>query len=67
MCHIRTKNNEINRLRKRCLRLIYNGKKSSFQELLEIDSFVSIHDRNLRTLVIEMYIIYDGISPTIMN
>ena len=67
MYHIRTKNNEINRLRKRCLRLIYNGKKSSFQELLEIDSFVSIHDRNLRTLVIEMYVIYHGISPTIMN
>ena len=33
MCHNRTKNNKIN---KRCLRLIYNDKKSFFGELLEI-------------------------------
>ena len=67
ICHNRTKNNKINRLYERCLRLIYNYKKSSFEELLDIDSFVSIHDRNLRALEIEMYKIDDGISSTIMN
>ena len=36
MCHNRTKNNKINRLHERCLRLIYNDKKSSFEQLLEI-------------------------------
>ena len=46
---------------------MYNDKKSSFEELLEIDSSVSIHDRNLRTLAIEMYKIYHRISLTIMN
>ena len=56
MCHNLTKNNKINRLHERCLRLINNDKKSSFEELLEIDSSVSVHDRNLR-----------AISPTIMN
>ena len=67
MCHNRTKNNKINKLHERCLCLIYNDKKSSFEQLLEIDSSVSIHDRNLRALATEMYKIYHGISPTIMN
>ena len=52
---------------KRCLRLISNDRKSSFEQLLEIDSSVSVHDRNLRALATEMYKIYHTISPTIMN
>ena len=67
LCHNCTKNNKKNSLSERCLRLIYNDKKSSFEELLEIDSSVSIHDRNLRALSIEIYKIYHCISPTIMN
>ena len=38
-----------------------------FDELLEIDSSVSIHVRNLRTPAIKTHKIYHGISPTIMN
>ena len=34
MCHNCTKNNKINRFHERCLRLIYNNKKSSFKQLL---------------------------------
>ena len=62
-----TKNNKINRLHERCLHLIYNEKKSSFEELMETDSSVSVHNRNLRALATEMYTIYHGISPTIMS
>ena len=50
MCHKRTKNDKINKLYERCLRLIYNDKKSSFEELLEVDGSVSVHDRYLETL-----------------
>ena len=56
MCYNRTKNNKINRLHEKCLHLKYNDKKSSFEQLLEIDSSVSVHDRNLRALATEMYI-----------
>ena len=49
MCNNHTKNNKINRVHERCLRVIYND------------------NRNLRTLAIEMYKIYHGISPTFMN
>ena len=64
MCHNPTKYSKINRLHERCLRFIYNDKKSSFEELLEIDSSVSIRDRNLRAFAIA---IYHGITPIIMN
>ena len=67
MCHNRTKNSKINRLHEKCLLLIYNDKKSFFEESLETDSSVSVHDRNLRARATEMYKIYHGISPTIMN
>ena len=35
MLHNRTINNKINRLHQRCLRIVYNDNKSSFQELLD--------------------------------
>ena len=51
----------------RHLRSIYDDEKSFFKELLEKDSSVSIHDRNLRALAIQMYKIYYGMAPTIMD
>ena len=67
MCHNRTKNNKVNRLHERCLCLTYSDKRFSFEELLEIDSSVSVHDRNLRALATEMCKINHNISPIIMN
>ena len=61
MCHNRTKSNM-----KMSSFNVMTKKKSSFEKLLEIDSSVSIHDKNLRTLAIEMYKIYHGISPTMI-
>ena len=40
-------------LHKSCLRLIYSDKQLTFEELLEKDDCVSIHIRNLQTLVID--------------
>ena len=47
--------------------LLYNNKKSSFHDLLEKDSSVSIHHRNLRALATEMYKIYNGMTPEIVT
>ena len=60
MCHNRTNNKKINRLHERCLRLIYNDKKSSFKDLLEKDGSVSIHYRNLRTVAVELFKVFKG-------
>ena len=63
MCHSRTNNRRIDRLHERCLRIIYNDKQSSFKELLEKDSSVSIHERNVQILTTEMYKVSNNFSP----
>ena len=67
MFHSRNLNNKINRLHERCLRVIYNDKTSSFEQLLKNDNSVSIHHRNIQTLAIEMNKVTNGLSPEIMN
>ena len=67
MCHSRENNTKINRLHERCLRTIYNDKQSSFNELLEKDGSVSIHERNLQVLAAEMYKISNGLSARLMK
>ena len=65
MYHNRTNNNKTNRLHQRCLRLIYNDKKSFFKDLLENKRSVSIHHKNLRTLAVELPKVFKGLSPVI--
>ena len=67
MCHNRTTNRKINRLHERCLRIKYNDKQSSFKMLLEKDSSVSIHDKNIQCLATEMYKVSNGLSPPIIS
>ena len=65
MCHNRTNNNKINRLHERCLRLLYNDKKSSFEDLLQKYESISIHHRNLRTLIAELFKVFKALNPVI--
>ena len=67
MCYSRENNRKINRLHKRYLRIIYNDKQSSFNELLEKDGSVSIHERNLQVIAAEMYKISNGLSTLLMK
>ena len=67
MLHSRRLNNKINRLHDRCLRVVYNNNQNTFEELLELDNSVSIHYKNLQCLAIELYKIFNDISPDIMK
>ena len=67
MFHSRCLNNKINRLHERCLRMIYNGKISNFEELLNKVNSVSIHHNNIHALAIEMYKVANDMSPVVMN
>ena len=67
MLHNRRNNNIIRNLHERCLRLIYNDKNSSYEELLTKDGSVSIHHRNIQALATEFYKIKNGISPELFT
>ena len=66
MLHSRSNNNKIKHLHERCLRLIYNDKQSSYEELLIKDGTVSIHHRNIQTLATEMFKVKNEMSPEII-
>ena len=65
MCYNRSLNHKINRLHKRCTRIIYSDKKSSFDEFLDKDESVSIHHQNIQKLGIEMFKVLNGENPQI--
>ena len=63
MLHSRSNNNKIKHLHERCLRLIYNDKQSSYEELLIKDGTISIHHRKIQTLATEMFKVKNEIFP----
>ena len=67
MCHSRENKNKINRLHERCLRIIYNDKRSSFNALLEKDGSVLIHERNIKILATEMFKVSKNLAQTQMH
>ena len=67
MCHNRMTNGKVNRLHERYLCIIYNDKQLSFEILLEKDGSHSIHDRNIQSLITEMYKISNMLSPSVVS
>ena len=60
-------NTKINPLHDQCLEIVYNDKKSNFNELLVKDGSVFIHYQNLQKLAVEMFKVTRGLSPEIVN
>ena len=63
MFHSRTLNHKINKLHERALRIVYKNDELTFQQLLEKDNSLTIHDRNLQKLAVEMYKVKHNLSP----
>ena len=63
----RSSNNKINRLHERCLCIVYNNKKSHFEDLLKRDSSVSTHSQNKRLFAIKMFKVFKDIAPQIVK
>ena len=66
MFHSRSINTKINNLHFRALRIVYKDESLSFQNLLDKDNSITIHQRNLRSLATEMFKVTTGLSPTFM-
>ena len=61
-------NNRISKIHEKVLRLVYKDKTNlSLDDLLKKDKSVSIHQRNLQTLVIEIYKARNDLGPEIMK
>ena len=60
-------NSRINKLHHRALRVVYRDVVSPFEELLRKDRSVTIHHRNLRFLVTEIYKVKNGTTPSFMS
>ena len=63
----RTMNNKMNNLHERALRILYKDDISSFENLLEKDNSIKIHDRNIKLLVKEMHKVYNNILPNALG
>ena len=60
-------NDKINSIHKRALRLVYLDFDMSFVELLKKDKSVTIHQRNIQLLAIEMFKVVKNLGPDIMK
>ena len=60
-------NDKINSIHKRTLQLVYLDYTSSFEDLLKKDNSVTIHQRNIRLLAIEMFKVVKGLGPGIVK
>jgi hypothetical protein len=60
-------NNKINSIHKRALRQVYSDFTSSFAELLEKDNSVTVHQRNIQLVAIEMFKAAKKLCPRIVQ
>ena len=67
MFHSRKMNNRINKIHEISLRIVYKDNASTFRELLQKDNSVSIHERNIQNLAIELYKVINGFSTELMS
>ena len=66
MFHDKNINNKINRIQERALRIAYKDNNSPYEKLLENDNSVSIHQKNLQLLMVEIYKTRNHLNPSFM-
>ena len=67
MFHSRALNNKVSTIHERSLRITYNDRTSTFEELLRKDNSVTIHHRNLQVLATELCKVENNMDPEIVN
>ena len=60
-------NDKINKLHERALRLVCKNENLTFDELLDLDNSITVHQKHLQKLAIEMYKAKHHISPIPMQ
>ena len=67
MFHDRGLNAKVNKIQERALRIVYKNSHADYESLLKLDNAVSIHQRNLQYLMIEIYKTKRSPNPSFMS
>ena len=67
MFHDRCLNAKVNKIHERALRIVYKDSHADYEALLTFDNAVSIHQRNLQYLMIEIYKTKHNLNPSFMS
>ena len=67
MFHSQSLNNRISHIQRRALRITFQDYNSFFKELLRKDNFLTIHQRNLKLLVTQIFKVKIGCVPVIIK
>ena len=67
MFHSKHLNAKIDKIQERALRIAYKDFDSSFEYLLERDNSVTIHAKNLQTLLTEVFKTHKNFNPNFMK
>ena len=67
MFHDRYLNTKVNKTHERALRIVYKDTHADYETLLKLDKAVSIHQRNLQYLMIEIYKTKNSLNPSFMR
>ena len=59
--------NKVNKIHERALRIVYKDSHADYEALLTLDNAVSIHQRNLQYLMIEIYKTKHNLNPSFMS
>ena len=62
----KTSNDLINNIHKRTLRVTHDMEEADFEDLLNLEKICTVHQNNLKTLIIEVYKSINKINPPIM-
>ena len=65
--HDRCLNAKVNKIHERALRIVYKDSHADYEALLTLDNAVSIHQRNLQYLMIEIYKTKHNLNPSFMS
>ena len=63
----KTSKNQINKIHKRFLRLVYEMQGANFEDLLLQDNSWNVHESNIHTLLIEIYKSINNLNPPVMK
>ena len=57
---------KLNKIYRRTLRVVYDDYKSTYEELLASHNYISIHQKHLKHLAVEVYKSLTNLNPEFM-